>query len=49
MQADPADAPLVREAMAFLGPAAKDFTLADLAEWIRQVEELFDSEDAALA
>ncbi|KAH7705234.1 hypothetical protein AAVH_27559 [Aphelenchoides avenae] len=49
MQADLPDDPLVRETMAALGPGAKDATLDDLAAWIRQLEELCDSKDAALA
>ncbi|KAH7700991.1 hypothetical protein AAVH_31884, partial [Aphelenchoides avenae] len=49
MQADLPDDPQVRETMASLGPGAKDATLDDLAAWIRQLEELCDSPDAALA
>ncbi|KAH7712357.1 hypothetical protein AAVH_20321 [Aphelenchoides avenae] len=49
MQADLPDDPQVRETMASLGPGAKDATLDDLAAWIRQLEELCDSGDAASA
>ncbi|KAH7697846.1 hypothetical protein AAVH_35066, partial [Aphelenchoides avenae] len=49
MQADLSDDPLVRETMVLLGPGAKDSTLDDVAWWIRRLEELCDSHDAALA
>ncbi|KAH7712602.1 hypothetical protein AAVH_20052 [Aphelenchoides avenae] len=49
MQMDLPDDALMRETIASLGPAAKDFTLDDLATWIRQLEGLCDSQDAALA
>ncbi|KAH7716206.1 hypothetical protein AAVH_16398 [Aphelenchoides avenae] len=49
MQADVPDDPLVRETMALLGPGAKDSTLDDVAWWIRRLEELCGSQDAALA
>ncbi|KAH7712353.1 hypothetical protein AAVH_20317 [Aphelenchoides avenae] len=49
MQADLPDDPQLRETMASLGPGAKDATLGDLAVWIRELEVLCDSQDAALA
>lgn len=49
MQLDLPDDQLVRETMASLGPAAKGSTHDDLAAWIRQLEQLCDSKDAALA
>ncbi|KAH7716202.1 hypothetical protein AAVH_16394 [Aphelenchoides avenae] len=49
MRADLPDDPLVRETMALLGPGAKGSTLDDVAWWIRRLEELCDSQDAALA
>ncbi|KAH7710542.1 hypothetical protein AAVH_22165 [Aphelenchoides avenae] len=49
MQGDLPDDPQVRETMASLGPGAKDATLDDLAAWIRQLNKLCDSQNAALA
>ncbi|KAH7696700.1 hypothetical protein AAVH_36227 [Aphelenchoides avenae] len=49
MQTDSPDDSLVREAIALLGPGAKDARLDDLTAWIRQLEELCGSQDAALA
>ncbi|KAH7696343.1 hypothetical protein AAVH_36587, partial [Aphelenchoides avenae] len=49
MQTDVPDDSLMREAIASLGPGAKESTLDDLTAWIRQLQELCDSQDATLA
>ncbi|KAH7694710.1 hypothetical protein AAVH_38239, partial [Aphelenchoides avenae] len=49
MQTDSPDDSLVREAIALLGPGAKDASLDDLTAWLLQLEELCGSQDPALA